>query len=345
MVVPDRLEPVAASAAPADEARYRSGAVARMVGMPVATLRTWERRFRVTASVRVRSGHRLYTAADVRRLVLLKRLTQLGHAIGAVASLDITQLRQLSETHAGALAARQVVGNITGAGTPPRRLAVLGPSLAQRLQRPAFVKRHGSELICVSDCDCDSLGAAQTSLRAGDVDCIVVQAAGLHVELIDELIGAAGLLPAGALAVLFAYAPKDLPEMLVATGISVLREPVSDARLVAWLRPDATADNSVPQWADLALPPGLPAPRRFDDSALTDLLGLSSTIVCECPNHMAEILLQLLRFEAYSAECAARDKKDASMHVYLQRVAGTARRHFEAALERLARHEGLLPQR
>jgi hypothetical protein len=60
---------------------------------------------------------------------------------------------------------------------------------------------------------------------------------------------------------------------------------------------------------------------------------------------MAEILLRLLHFEAYSAECAARDKKDAAMHVYLQRVAGTARRHFEAALERLAKHEGLLPQR
>jgi DNA-binding transcriptional MerR regulator len=313
-----------------------------MVGMPVATLRTWERRFRVTASVKVRSGHRLYTTADVRRLVLLKRLTQLGHAIGAVASLDITQLRQLSETHAGALAARQVVGPITVAGTPPRRLAVLGPSLAQRLQRPAFMKRHGSDLICVSACD--TLGAAQTLLRAGDVDCIVVEAAGLHVELIDELICAAGLLPAGALAVLFAYAPKDLPEMLVAAGIRVQRQAVSDARLVAWLRADATADISVPQWDDLTLPPGLPASRRFDDNALTDLLGLSSTIVCECPKHMAEILLQLLRFEAYSAECAARDRNDASMHVYLQRVAGTARQHFEAALERLAKHEGLLPQ-
>ena len=70
-------------------ARHRSGAVARMLRMPVATLRVWERRYGVTQPVLSAGGQRLYSADDVRRLVLLKRLTDLGHAIGTVARLEM----------------------------------------------------------------------------------------------------------------------------------------------------------------------------------------------------------------------------------------------------------------
>ena len=56
---------------PDDEPRYRSGAVARMVRMPVATLRVWERRYRLSSPALTPSGQRLYSAADVRRIALL----------------------------------------------------------------------------------------------------------------------------------------------------------------------------------------------------------------------------------------------------------------------------------
>jgi hypothetical protein len=41
---PRRRPPATRAAEPTDGPRYRSGAVARMVRMPVATLRIWERR-------------------------------------------------------------------------------------------------------------------------------------------------------------------------------------------------------------------------------------------------------------------------------------------------------------
>uniref|UniRef100_UPI0012FB58F4 MerR family transcriptional regulator n=1 Tax=Azohydromonas aeria TaxID=2590212 RepID=UPI0012FB58F4 len=91
--------------------RYRSGAVARMLRMPVATLRIWERRYQVATPVTSPSGHRLYSAADVKRLALLRQLTTLGHAIGSLAPLDVAALRQVAATHAGVLAApRQRAG-------------------------------------------------------------------------------------------------------------------------------------------------------------------------------------------------------------------------------------------
>jgi hypothetical protein len=84
------------------------------------------------------------------------------------------------------------------------------------------------------------------------------------------------------------------------------------------------------------------APRRYDDAALTDFASLSSTIACECPRHIAELLMQLSHFEAYSADCEHQSPADASLHAYLGKVAGTARALFEAALERVAIEEGLM---
>jgi hypothetical protein len=82
--------------------------------------------------------------------------------------------------------------------------------------------------------------------------------------------------------------------------------------------------------------------RRWDDAALADFAGLSSTIACECPLHVAELLMQLSHFEAYSAECRSRSTADAELHAYLQQVAGTSRGLFETALEHVALHEGLI---
>jgi hypothetical protein len=82
--------------------------------------------------------------------------------------------------------------------------------------------------------------------------------------------------------------------------------------------------------------------RRWDDDALADFAGLSSTIACECPRHVAELLMQLSHFEAYSAECRNRSAADAELHAYLQQVASTSRERFEAALEHVALHEGLI---
>ena len=84
------------------------------------------------------------------------------------------------------------------------------------------------------------------------------------------------------------------------------------------------------------------SPRRWDNAALAEFASLSSTIACECPRHVAELLLQLSHFEAYSAACEHRSAADAALHGYLRRVAAASRARFEAALEHVALHEGLL---
>ena len=75
------------------ESSYRIGAVARLTGVNVDTLRIWERRYQVVTPQRSEGGSRLYCEADIERLVLIKRLVDAGHAIGTVAGLTHEQLK------------------------------------------------------------------------------------------------------------------------------------------------------------------------------------------------------------------------------------------------------------
>jgi hypothetical protein len=132
---------------------------------------------------------------------------------------------------------------------------------------------------------------------------------------------------------------------LAAAGTALLRAPQPDAVLALWLSQIASTARSVAgTGAQLAAAPALPAsppPRRWDDAAVADFAGRSSTIACECPRHVAELLVQLSQFEAYSAECAHRSTADAALHQHLRQVAAACRAQFEDALEQVARHEGM----
>jgi len=75
---------------------YPIRAVSKLTGLPLDTLRAWERRYR---AVRPRRGERgrLYGEGEVRRLVVLRDLVAQGYAIGQVASLTDRQLRAMVE--------------------------------------------------------------------------------------------------------------------------------------------------------------------------------------------------------------------------------------------------------
>jgi len=71
-----------------EEPLYNIGAVARMTGVPVATLRIWERRYGFPHSARTPGGHRLYSERDVVSLRWVKARTgegmQAGQAVRAL---------------------------------------------------------------------------------------------------------------------------------------------------------------------------------------------------------------------------------------------------------------------
>ena len=106
-----------------DAPNYRSGVAARLAGVPVETLRVWERRYRVVGPRLSASGQRLYSAQDIRRLALIKQLLDMGHPIGSIAKLPADAL----------LAMRTVARDLSEPGisavVTPRaaRLVLIGP--------------------------------------------------------------------------------------------------------------------------------------------------------------------------------------------------------------------------
>jgi len=324
---------------------YRSGAVARMVRMPVSTLRIWERRYQAVGPTIAPSGHRLYSAADVLRVALLRQLTEHGHAIGSIAALNTSQLQQVASTHVSTIAGTRAQATRR---TAPLRLLVVGRALARRLQRAAVVQRLAQppQVSAVFETLAEAAHAPAGTLA----DLLLWHAPSLQSSALPDMKAAQDVFGARGVAVVYRFAGAAAREAFSGAGALLVREPPDDEALGAWLASlEGTADASANKPNVIPLPPDAPGlvggdvtARRFDDATLTEFAGLSSTIACECPRHVAELLMQLSNFEAYSADCANRSPADAELHAYLQRVAGAARGLFESALERVAVQEGLM---
>jgi len=86
--------------------RHPIRVVARRTGLTPATIRAWERRYRAVEPARSDGGQRLYSDLDLERLDTLRRLTEMGRSISAVAPLDREQAAALlSEDSSASMAA------------------------------------------------------------------------------------------------------------------------------------------------------------------------------------------------------------------------------------------------
>ena len=298
---------------------YRSGVAARLAGLPVETLRVWERRYGVSDTGRSPHGQRLYSHAQVRRLGLIKQLVDQGHQIGSIAQLPIEQLRQLMATPDAPSSSR------------PMRVALVGNALGRRLA-------GGGRALLALDVvgECAGLDGAAAALQGTGAEVLLIDMA----ELADSVLPAIAALRdalGAAIVVLYRFGTSAAIRQLRLHGCLVARAPADPAEIVL-LCQGALAGRAQPACAPVRT---VPAPRRLDDAALAVLAAASNNVACECPRHLADILLMLTSFERYSAQCAERTPADALLHQELGHAAGQAHQVLEAALERLARAEGL----
>lgn len=296
---------------------YRSGVAARLAGLPVETLRVWERRYGVSDVDRSPQGQRLYSAEQVHRLGLLKRVVDQGHAIGTVARLDAAELAALAGVQAAS-------------GVQSLKLAVVGAALAQRLSATRTAPLLDIVAVCAQ------LDDAEQELAGASADVLLIEAPEMTADAMPQIRSLRRAVPAKATVVLYRFCDSATVRRLREHGCLVARSP-SDASEVVVLCNTALTGAALP-------PPGPTkpaAPRRLNDEELAALAAASSSINCECPRHLADILLMLSSFERYSAQCANRNATDAAMHEDLARSAGHARMLMEDALERLAYAEGL----
>lgn len=72
--------------------------VSHRTGLSNDVIRVWERRYQAVQPSRSTSGRRIYSDADIERLLALKQATDGGRRIGDVASLPVSELRELVAT-------------------------------------------------------------------------------------------------------------------------------------------------------------------------------------------------------------------------------------------------------
>lgn len=87
-----------------NEPRHPIQVVARRSGLSADVLRVWEKRYGAVSPKRGRGGRRLYSNADVERVVLLRRATLGGRRIGEVAGMSDDDLRALVQADEAAVA-------------------------------------------------------------------------------------------------------------------------------------------------------------------------------------------------------------------------------------------------
>lgn len=152
--------------------------------------------------------------------------------------------------------------------------------------------------------------------------------------------------------IVYAFAKWDTVEALRADGRHIMRAPVSVRALRSNLISLIVKQLAAPQSGNSAnntektamtTPAALLASkapdRRYDSMQLAGLQEIQSTVDCECPNQVADLVLALGAFEDYSAQCENRNAADAEVHAMLYRASGHARAIMEEALARVCAHE------
>jgi MerR family transcriptional regulator, light-induced transcriptional regulator len=310
---------------------YRIGAVAKTTGIPVSTLRIWETRYGAFTPVKTEGKQRLFEEHDVSKALLLKQLSKAGHAISAIANLDLGQLRRMSNL-------QNATPSSLARPLQPVPLAVVGMSLANRIESDQFANGFKKNQIKITDVLSDLASASQAQF-AEKPQVLLVKVNTLQTSVHQEI---QTLIQRHAFAqtiVIYNFATEKVVQAMKFSGLIVRREPISNSELAELLQSVLFVDSARAQ--EFGTTGAVITSRKYSEETLSRVAGISTQVLCECPRHVAELISQLASFEEYSQECLNKNADDAHLHAYLRSISGTARSLFENALEKIAKHEGI----
>lgn len=304
---------------------YSIGAVARLTGLTVHNLRVWEKRHQAVATVRSDSGRRLYSEDALQRLLLLKKCVDQGMAIGQLAALSDDELEETLATFTQA--------EPRGSARPSLRVAVVGSALAQQVEQALVTGFRLERLEPFAH-----IQALQAAELAGPLDLLVVDQPSLSAAETKPLGSLFKRINARANLLVYRYARQQDVAYLRSLGVQTLKAPLDRNDLAQWLQRALSA----PVARQPALFVNQQAPdRRYSDRALQAAAEMSSSIDCECPHHLAEIIKELLAFETYSSQCQSKDRAGEDLHRHIYLRTAQARAIMEELLQSVLEQEGI----
>ena len=297
----------------------------------MTTLRIWETRYGAFSPVKTEGKQRLFEELDVSKALLLKQLTNEGHAISAIANLTLEQLRHM--------------GNLQNSGQhrlatngAPLTLAVVGLGLANRIESKKFAAGLKQNTIKVTNVLVD-LATATEAVLTESSQVLLIKVNTLQTDVHRTIQALIQKHQFAQTIVIYNFAPEAVIEAMKFSGLTVRREPISDSELAELIQSVLFVDQARAQ--EFGTSGAVISSRKYSDETLTRVAGISTNVLCECPRHVAELIAQLASFEEYSQECLNKNADDAHLHAYLRSISGSARSLFENALEKIAQHEGI----
>jgi DNA-binding transcriptional MerR regulator len=318
-----------------EAATFGIGTAARLTGLTVHTIRVWERRYGAVVPVRNEGGRRRYTPGQVERLGLLKQLTDLGEAIGSIASLDDPGLRERLQT------CREQSDSLKSSALPPLRIAVLSAAPDRLVER---VSGLAADVTCVTAMT--SVAEFMADLKQCRPNFLLLEYPAIDSSVGDEILAVQAAGHGARCIVLYRFAPSQRLAQLEEADIVTIRGPADDTDLLR-------AMTSAPMPVSHARPavPEKPGPgtaddmvvveRRFSDTQLDRLARVTTSVDCECPWHLVDLIRSLTAFEVYSARCESENPDDARLHAYLHAQTSRARALIEESMHSLIVAEGL----
>ena len=131
------------------------------------------------------------------------------------------------------------------------------------------------------------------------------------------------------LLVVYTFAPSHTLNTLKEADIDIVRSPANEDGLLLHIAPK------------VAGPTPDAAQHRFSSQELARIAALSPALQCECPNHIAKLLMDIASFEKYSIECNIAEPQAQTLHNQLAEISAQARILFEDALIAVANADGI----
>jgi hypothetical protein len=295
------------SLTPAPTKLLSIGAISRETGIHVSTIRMWEARYGALTPVRTEGGARRYSSTDLERLRLIKLLLDRGHKPSALASLSLDQL------HAELLGPDK-----RGSAVPTaRRIASMGSATWR-----SILFTDPAMKAWTPTAHFDELTDVEHRLESFDVGIVLTPA--LQMNLAKYLATALSVYKTKTLIVIYEFSSSSVIRFLSALGIECIKYPAAPMDLARSLSAIVEARQADHQ---------APAQPRFGIEQLQTIAATDTNLLCECPKHLASLIISLHSFIQYSNQCVNDSPKDALIHEKLRDIAGLGIVQLESGLD------------
>ena len=309
---------------------YKIGAVSKITGINIPTLRSWENKFDIVTPTRVNGTQRGYTKQDLDKLVLIQALIDTGDSISSLRGLSLEQLQarllsnDSSKTDSNSSHEKPLELNVIAIGTMIPDLEAESPELLSI----NVVKKY--DLVEFTDDENETIDSK--------CDLLIFELATLHIQTINWIKNILKNNGIDQCIILYRFASSG--GMLAANNdkrINTLRQPVTAQDIFLMIKFLTDIEPSNINSNKTAYNEHAP----YTEKELWEISVMANPIHCECPKHLSSIISSIKGFEKYSADCEELSESDRILHRELEENAKEARIIMEKSLRKVIKENSI----